>query len=72
MEESNRQKATNSNENWWKIQEASIIALSLTKDIVVEQLQAGVLRFDIVRFLVDVVLATLNDSGNFCQITYNI
>ncbi|XP_033214886.1 importin-9 [Belonocnema kinseyi] len=64
VEESNRQKAvTNSSEHWWKIQEASIIALSLTKDIVVEQLQAGVLRFDIVRFLVDVVLATLNDSG---------
>ncbi|XP_043478720.1 importin-9 isoform X2 [Leptopilina heterotoma] len=62
VEESNRLKSAN-NENWWKIQESSIIALSLTKDFIVEQQKAGVLHFDIGRFLVDVVLATLNDSG---------
>lgn len=64
VEESNRLKTTNS-EQWWKLQESSIIALSLTKDIIVEQQKAGALHFDIGRFLVDVVLATLNDPGEF-------
>ena len=63
---------TVNSEHWWKIQEASIIALSLTKDIVVEQQQAGDLRFDVVRFLVDVVLTSLNDSGNHYKMSWCI
>nr|XP_003701541.2 PREDICTED: importin-9 isoform X1 [Megachile rotundata] len=53
---------TESNETWWKLRESSILALSKIKDAVVEKQQAGMLRFDIVRFLDTIVLATLKDS----------
>lgn len=56
--------AGNSNETWWKIQEASIMTLSICKDVIVEKQQGGTLRFDFIRFLDTVVLAMLNDSGD--------
>ncbi|KAM0731153.1 Importin-9 [Formica fusca] len=52
----------NSNESWWKLRESSLLALSLSKNTVVEKQQAGVLQFDIIRFLDTVVLGMLNDS----------
>lgn len=55
---------SNSNESWWKLRESSLLALSLSKNIVIEKQQAGVLQFDIIRFLDTVVLGMLNDSGN--------
>ncbi|XP_046424857.1 importin-9 isoform X1 [Neodiprion fabricii] len=51
-------------QNWWKLHEASILAFFLTKDTIVEQQQAGTLRFDIVAFLENVVLADLNNSAS--------
>ncbi|XP_024868417.1 importin-9 isoform X2 [Temnothorax curvispinosus] len=53
---------SNSNESWWKLRESSLLALSLSKNIVIEKQQAGVLQFDIIRFLDTVVLGMLNDS----------
>ncbi|XP_070158231.1 importin-9 isoform X2 [Polyergus mexicanus] len=52
----------NSNESWWKLRESSLLALSLSKNTVVEKQQAGMLQFDIIRFLDTVVLGMLNDS----------
>ncbi|XP_020292882.1 importin-9 isoform X2 [Pseudomyrmex gracilis] len=54
----------NSNESWWKIREASLLALSLSKNSIIEKQQEGTLPFDIVRFLDTVVLEMLNDSGS--------
>ncbi|XP_026671406.1 importin-9 isoform X2 [Ceratina calcarata] len=51
------------NETWWKLRESSILALSKVKDTIVEKHQAGMLQFDIIRFLDTIVLATLKDSG---------
>ena len=50
-------------ESWLKLRESSILAMSKIKDDVVKKHTAGVLQFDIIRFLDTVVLATLNDSG---------
>ncbi|XP_015173193.1 PREDICTED: importin-9 [Polistes dominula] len=50
-------------ENWWKIHESSIIALSITRDTVIETQQQGLLQFDIIRFMETVVLNNLNDSN---------
>jgi len=55
---------SNSNESWWKLRESSLLALSLSKNSVIEKQQAGILQFDIIRFLDTVVLGMLNDSGN--------
>ncbi|KYN23174.1 Importin-9, partial [Trachymyrmex cornetzi] len=55
---------SNSNESWWKLRESSILALSLSKNCVIEKQQAGTLQFDIIRFLDIVVLGMLNDSGS--------
>lgn len=52
-----------SNASWWKLRESSILALSKIRDTVVEKHQAGVLQFDVVRFLDTIVLATLKESG---------
>ncbi|XP_012280793.1 importin-9 [Orussus abietinus] len=49
--------------NKWKLYESSILALSICKDAVIEKLQEGILQFDLVSFLDNVVLASLNDSG---------
>ncbi|KAL6255029.1 hypothetical protein P5V15_013362 [Pogonomyrmex californicus] len=54
----------NSNESWWKLRESSLLALSLSKNIVIEKQQTGLLQFDIIRFLDIVVLGMLNDSGS--------
>lgn len=51
-------------ENWWKIHESSILTLSITRDIVIEKQQEGLLQFDIIRFMDTVVLNNLNDSSN--------
>ncbi|KAL2717247.1 importin-9 [Vespula squamosa] len=50
-------------ENWWKIHESSILTLSITRDIVIEKQQEGLLQFDIIRFMDTVVLNNLNDSS---------
>lgn len=50
-------------ETCWKLRESSILALSKVKDFVVEKRKAGMLQFDIIRFLDTIVLATLKDSG---------
>lgn len=63
IEATNRLRSEN-NETWWKLKESSILALSKIKDTAVEKQQAGMLQFDIVRFLDTIVLATLKDSGN--------
>ncbi|XP_026826550.1 importin-9 isoform X2 [Ooceraea biroi] len=55
---------SNSNESWWKLRESSLLALSLSKDTVIEKQQVGLLQFDIVRFLDTVVLGMLNDPGS--------
>lgn len=52
------------NESWWKLRESSLVALSMAKNIVIEKQLAGILQFDIIRFLDTVVLGMLNDSGN--------
>lgn len=69
IEATNALKASNdggdSNETWWKIQEASIMTLSICKDIIVEKQQDGTLHFDFIRFLDTVVLGMLNDSGDY-------
>ncbi|XP_014471469.1 PREDICTED: importin-9 [Dinoponera quadriceps] len=68
IEDTNALKANNdggnSNETWWKIQEASIMTLNICKDVIVEKKQAGTLQFDFIRFLDTVVLGMLNDSGS--------
>ncbi|XP_043599539.1 importin-9 isoform X2 [Bombus pyrosoma] len=51
-------------ETCWKLRESSILALSKIKDVVVERQKAGMLQFDIIRFLDTIVLATLKDSGS--------
>lgn len=66
---------SNSNESWWKLRESSLLALSLSKNTVVEKQQAGVLQFDIIRFLDTVVLGMLNDSGDQLhshRVTYSL
>ncbi|XP_006568800.1 importin-9 isoform X2 [Apis mellifera] len=67
IEATSRLQSTNdgseNNETWWKLRESSILALSKTKDAVVERQQTGILQFDIIRFLDTIVLATLKDSG---------
>ncbi|XP_066586288.1 importin-9 isoform X2 [Prorops nasuta] len=64
IEETNRLQSLseNSNENW-KIREATILALSITKDTIIEKQKADILQFDIIRFISTVVFSTLNDSG---------
>lgn len=59
----NTNNGSENNETWWKLRESSILALSKTKDAVVERQQTGILQFDIIRFLDTIVLATLKDSG---------
>ncbi|XP_029043182.1 importin-9 isoform X1 [Osmia bicornis bicornis] len=61
IEATNRLRSEN-NETWWKLKESSILALSKIKDTTVEKQQAGILQFDVVRFLDTIVLATLKDS----------
>ncbi|PBC27176.1 Importin-9 [Apis cerana cerana] len=67
IEATSRLQSTNNgsenDETWWKLRESSILALSKTKDAVVERQQTGILQFDIIRFLDTIVLATLKDSG---------
>ncbi|KAK1135756.1 hypothetical protein K0M31_000333 [Melipona bicolor] len=62
IEATNRLQTAN-NETWWKLRESSILALSKVKDVVVERQKAGMLQFDIIRFLDTIILATLKDSG---------
>lgn len=59
----NTNNGSENNETWWKLRESSILALSKTKDAVVERQQTGILQFDIISFLDTIVLATLKDSG---------
>ncbi|XP_008544130.1 importin-9 [Microplitis demolitor] len=48
----------------WKICESAILALSIAKDQVIEQMQEGTLRFDLVAFLNTVILdGILNDPN---------
>lgn len=54
----------NSNESWWKLRESSLLALSLSKNIIIKEHQAEMLQFDIIKFLDTVVLGILNDSGD--------
>lgn len=75
IEATSRLQSTNdgseNNETWWKLRESSILALSKTKDAVVERQQTGILQFDIIRFLDTIVLATLKDSGiQYCFIIH--
>lgn len=67
IEATSRMQSSNgggeNSESWWKLRESSILAMSKIKDDVVKKHTAGVLQFDIIRFLDTVVLATLNDSG---------
>lgn len=73
IEATNTIKATSdgssNNETWWKIREASIMTLSISRDIIVEKQQAGALQFDFVRFLDTVVLGMLNDSGTISYVS---
>ncbi|XP_067212892.1 importin-9 isoform X3 [Linepithema humile] len=55
---------SNSNESWWKLRESSLLALSLSKNIIIKEHQAGMLQFDIIKFLDTVVLGILNDSDS--------
>ncbi|XP_063995676.1 importin-9 [Diachasmimorpha longicaudata] len=61
IEAANSMRATN--ENYWKLSEAAIFALSIAKDDLVEKLEIGSVQFDIAGFLDRVILATLNDSS---------
>lgn len=54
---------SNSNESWWKLRESSLLALSLSKDIIIKEHEEGMLQFDIIKFLDTVVVGILNDSG---------
>lgn len=67
VEVTNRLRSSNEgNEDrdaWWKLREASVLALSIAKEQVEMTQQRGLLQFDIVRFLDTVVLATLNDPS---------
>lgn len=55
----------------WKICESAILALSIAKDQVIEQMQEGTLRFDLVAFLNTVILdGILNDPSNYLILYY--
>lgn len=66
----NTNTGSENNKAWWKLQESSILALSKVKDVVVEKQEAGMLQFDIIKFLDTIVLATLKDSGiRYCYVS---
>lgn len=49
----------------WKICESAILALSIAKEQVIEHIQEGTLRFDLVAFLNTIILdGILNDPSN--------
>jgi hypothetical protein len=54
------QRRRNSQEEWWKIHEASMLALGSAQEVIESQIKAGKVQFDIGSFLQNVVLADLN------------
>lgn len=49
---------------WWKIHEASMLALGSVQDVVERQIKAGNVNFDMNGFLHNVVLADVANPGN--------
>lgn len=47
-------------ETWWKLHEASMLALGSAQEVIESQIKAGKVQFDIGSFLQNVVLADLN------------
>lgn len=47
----------------WKLRESSLLALSISKESIIKNHLAGLLRFDLIRFFDTIVLAILNDPG---------
>lgn len=63
---------TRNSENLWKIYEACIAALITAKDAIVELHRTRKLQFDLIRFLNNVVLSTLNNPGIYLFIIAKI
>uniref|UniRef100_A0A1A7YD99 Importin 9 n=1 Tax=Iconisemion striatum TaxID=60296 RepID=A0A1A7YD99_9TELE len=54
------QAKNGSNEHWWKIHEACMLALGSVKTIITENVKNGRIQFDMHGFLASVILADLN------------
>ncbi|XP_041836787.1 importin-9 [Melanotaenia boesemani] len=54
------QDKNSGNEHWWKIHEASMLALGSVKTIITENVKNGRIQFDMHGFLAGVILADLN------------
>lgn len=50
------------NPHWWKIHEACMLAVGSIKTLIIDQMQAGSLQFDLAGFMQSVVLVDLNAS----------
>ena len=54
------------NENWWKVHEATMLALGSVHSLLENQIESGNVEFDIKGFLENVVLRDVtNPHGNF-------
>ena len=49
--------------NWWKIHEASMLALGSAQEVILRQMKAGKVNFDLGVFLQNVVLANITSPG---------
>eukprot|EP00064_Thunnus_orientalis_P013015 superscaffoldBa00002064_g13052 len=54
------QAKNSSNEHWWKVHEACMLALGSVKTIITENVKNGRIQFDMHGFLASVILADLN------------
>ena len=57
------QSKSSGNPNWWKIHEACMLALGSAQDVLVRNMEAGKVNFEIGGFLQSVVLANIAQPG---------
>lgn len=62
MQEAQKLKESG-NVNWWKIQEACLVAVSTIKPILQQLSQANLLQFDLTAFVNQFVVASLHESN---------
>ncbi len=51
------------NPHWWKLHEATMLALGSTQEVIERQLAAGRVKFDLAVFLQNVVLSNIASPG---------
>ncbi|XP_066559607.1 importin-9 [Amia ocellicauda] len=57
------QAKNSSNQHWWKVHEACMLALGSVKSIITENVKSGRVQFDMHGFLTNVILSDLNLSA---------